>query len=737
MKTMSAVLEPTDLELLALARGGDQASYGRLVSRHQTLVVSLAYSISGDFARSQDIAQEAFVAAWQQLAALDDATKFKAWLCGIARNLGHNFVRQQTRRANQSATSSETTPDTATDAPSPSEHAVSREEASIVWRALEQLPENYREPLILFYREHHSVERVAAALDLSEDTVKQRLSRGRGMLRDQVESLIDRSLGYTTPGVLFTASVLAALPATAMQVAAGTLASAKVGAGMKASWLAVLTTSFLAIPVLNIAVSIFFGRKLLRSCRSPEQRSLFRRLWWIESVVSNGALVVIFAMSAWTSQGGLPLSIEALTLVSLALISLTVIVPTLLFFKYRAPLLAFTRDAQLPENASRRQRKMFFAPRRALIYRSKLSVGGLPLIDIRFGHSKEQPLIRGKAVGWIALGDIAHGVLFACGGLAVGGIAVGGIAIGALSTGWLAAGLVTAGGIAVGGLANGAFVAVGDLALGTGIAIGWDAASGMVAIAQHIADGGIAFAESTRSTQYAVARYWEETNPVVQTFWPSLGLRVVLPGVVNGIAALAGMTAYARHRPALTPATDESGPPGRIGRRVAFLGYFCATVAALAWSFDAAIAHTERRMAADTKAGQEVAEKAQLRYELARLYARSGKPAEALAEFLGCLDANTVRDQPAQNKAVQIYASLVELSRTYPPAKTALLERRNRAEAAVRDARHDSAGIWKVSELVRLNLYLNDQDRMRAFYHELPSSHPLHALLDSQVSSLH
>jgi DNA-directed RNA polymerase specialized sigma24 family protein len=52
---------------------------------------------------------------------------------------------------------------------SPALQAVSREEETILWRALERIPDTYREPLILFYREEKSIERVAAELELSED----------------------------------------------------------------------------------------------------------------------------------------------------------------------------------------------------------------------------------------------------------------------------------------------------------------------------------------------------------------------------------------------------------------------------------------------------------------------------------------------------------------------------------------------------------------------------------------
>jgi hypothetical protein len=95
----------------------------------------------------------------------------------------------------------------------------------LLWQALKQVPENYREPLVLFYREGQSTERVAQALDLTEDAVRQRLSRGRTLLREQLLGLIEGALKRTSPGKAFTVGVLAALPAV------GTTAKAATAAG--------------------------------------------------------------------------------------------------------------------------------------------------------------------------------------------------------------------------------------------------------------------------------------------------------------------------------------------------------------------------------------------------------------------------------------------------------------------------------------------------------------------------
>ena len=95
------------------------------------------------------------------------------------RNLGKNARRKASRPA-ESAQALDAVTTLPANEPEPTEAAVSREEESLVWQALERMPESYREPLILFYREDQSVAEVAGALKLSEDAVKQRLSRGSG-----------------------------------------------------------------------------------------------------------------------------------------------------------------------------------------------------------------------------------------------------------------------------------------------------------------------------------------------------------------------------------------------------------------------------------------------------------------------------------------------------------------------------------------------------------------------------
>ena len=68
----------TDSELVTLSLAGDRDAFGRIVTRYQTLLCSLAYSATGSLSQSEDLAQETFVTAWRQLADLREPEKLRA-----------------------------------------------------------------------------------------------------------------------------------------------------------------------------------------------------------------------------------------------------------------------------------------------------------------------------------------------------------------------------------------------------------------------------------------------------------------------------------------------------------------------------------------------------------------------------------------------------------------------------------------------------------------------------------
>jgi RNA polymerase sigma factor (sigma-70 family) len=198
---------PTDTDLVTASLSGSREAFGQIVGRYQSLVCSLAYNATGSLTQSEDVAQETFLTAWRRLRELREPAKLRPWLCQIARHRAFDALRRQKR-----VEPLEAADDAASIELSPPEQTISNEEEAILWRSVGQIPESYREPLILFYREGHSVRRVAEALDLTEDTVKQRLSRGRKLLHTEVMAFVEGTLERTTPREAFTQAVLSALP---------------------------------------------------------------------------------------------------------------------------------------------------------------------------------------------------------------------------------------------------------------------------------------------------------------------------------------------------------------------------------------------------------------------------------------------------------------------------------------------------------------------------------------------
>lgn len=293
MKTTFETELLSDVELVERSRGGDREAFGSIVERYQSLVCALTYSACGNLHASEDLAQVTFITAWCQLRNLQEPGKLKSWLCGIARNVANNSFRKDKRTPTLQAEALDSAAEISSSTPSPREQVISREEEAILWRSLGELPETYREPLVLFYRQHQSVAEVAEALELSEDAVKQRLARGRAMLTEQVTAFVEGALQQTTPGGGFTSGVLAALPALASSTK---FATAGVAAA-KGATMAKSAASVASGGMWGFLGSMFFSiRANIENTKSPREREFVKLSTWISSAVLVVGLCLIFVL---------------------------------------------------------------------------------------------------------------------------------------------------------------------------------------------------------------------------------------------------------------------------------------------------------------------------------------------------------------------------------------------------------------------------------------------------------
>jgi RNA polymerase sigma factor (sigma-70 family) len=471
--------EQSDTDLVSRSLAGDRDAFSRIVTRYQTLICSLAYSRIGHLGQSEDIAQETFITAWKHLRHLREPAKLRSWLCGIVRNRIHKSLRREGHEPAHQAESLERVQDSPAGEALPSEQAVDREEEAILWRSLERIPETYREALILFYREHQSIEAVAAELELSEDAVKQRLSRGRKLLHEEVLAFVEGALTRTNPGKAFTLAVLATIPLLSTSAKAATFgAVVKVGATAKSAAVIGLFNAIIG-PLLGFLGPWLQYRTFLAAAKTEQERKslqrFYRRLFGL-------ILVFAFLLTALAVFGGKFARVHPL-LFSSALIGLVAAYVTV---AVRMGTWANRMFRELRELQAARGES---PPLQSWEYRSKVQCLGLPLIHVRFNRSA---LHRAPVKAWIAGGDSAVGLLFAFGGIAVAPVSVGGIAIGLISWGGAAVGLFVMGGFALGGWAFGGF-AMGWQAFG-GCVLAWNAAMGGLAIARDVAVGGAAHA---------------------------------------------------------------------------------------------------------------------------------------------------------------------------------------------------------------------------------------------------
>ncbi|MEI9961648.1 MAG: sigma-70 family RNA polymerase sigma factor [Limisphaerales bacterium] len=477
-----SVAANNDAELVNGTLAGNRDAFGLIVSRYQSLICSLAYSATGSLGQSEDLAQETFIVAWKRLSHLRERDKLRAWLCGIARNRINNFLRREGREPVGEAQPLEEIPESHSPEPLPVDYAITNEEQAILWRSLERIPELYREPLILFYREHQSIEVVAQNLELSEDAVKQRLSRGRKLLQEQVLAFVEGALARTNPGKVFTLGVLAALPSLTISAKAATIgaAAAKGGASAKVAGVIGLFNAICS-PLLVIFGNYASYRMSMDEAQTDEERGR------IKSVFVN-SLYITLALSVVI---GAPLFIvlrnhkDGWWFCEFFFSQMIVI--------YFVTILAFifatlpARRRHLAQTLSRECGGNF--PPTAYEFRSRASLFGLPLVHVRIGDRFD--VMRGPVKAWIAIGSShAVGVIFASGGLAVAPISFGGIAIGILPFGAISLGMISLGAFALGAWAYGG-LALGWQAFG-GCAIAWNAATGGIAFAHEIARGGIA-----------------------------------------------------------------------------------------------------------------------------------------------------------------------------------------------------------------------------------------------------
>ncbi len=204
----STVTTPNQREadLIARIKAGERALFYELIQPYQRAVYASAYSVLGNATDAEDAAQEAFLKALTHIGQFRAEAKFSTWLIQIALNEARLRVRKDRKglyssidEGAQSEDGDYFPIDYADWREIPSETLQRKELRAALQRALEGLKPIYREVLVLRDIEHLSITETAAALDITEATVKTRLLRARLMMRDALAPGIDGSWSLGSP----------------------------------------------------------------------------------------------------------------------------------------------------------------------------------------------------------------------------------------------------------------------------------------------------------------------------------------------------------------------------------------------------------------------------------------------------------------------------------------------------------------------------------------------------------
>ncbi len=173
---------PSDRDLILRAKRGEAEAFGELVTRYQTSVFNVCYRILHEHGEAEDLAQEAFIRAYDRIHTFDIEREFGPWIRRVVANLCLNHLESQkvTTELDDERDADQTQrPEAVVEIKERSEHIRS---------ALASLPVNYRIVVELRHYQDMSYDEIAAQLNIPLSDVKSHLFRARKILAEKLHA---------------------------------------------------------------------------------------------------------------------------------------------------------------------------------------------------------------------------------------------------------------------------------------------------------------------------------------------------------------------------------------------------------------------------------------------------------------------------------------------------------------------------------------------------------------------
>ncbi|MEA4816440.1 MAG: sigma-70 family RNA polymerase sigma factor [Lachnospiraceae bacterium] len=171
-----------DYELVQETLAGDENAFAELVLRYKNLVYSIILRMVNNSWESADLAQEVFIKIYKNLAKYQPEFKFSTWIIKIATN----HVIDYRRKKKQELISLDDMIYDPPDYDTPEREYMDKEESLEINNALNSLPDMYRIPIVLYHKQGMAYQEIADAMGEPLSKVKNRIFRGRKMLKDYI-----------------------------------------------------------------------------------------------------------------------------------------------------------------------------------------------------------------------------------------------------------------------------------------------------------------------------------------------------------------------------------------------------------------------------------------------------------------------------------------------------------------------------------------------------------------------
>jgi RNA polymerase sigma-70 factor, ECF subfamily len=187
-----------DAQYVSLCKQGEPQAFEVLVRRHQKKMFNIAYRMTGNYDDASDIVQESFLSAYKAIKTFRGEAKFSTWLYGIVVNYSRNRVRQTSGKAYREPVSidqdrtygDDVRPiDPASGDMPVIDRLIQKETQEKVQQCIDGLDKDHREVLVLRDIQGFSYEEITLMLGLPDGTVKSRLSRARGAIKESFKKV--------------------------------------------------------------------------------------------------------------------------------------------------------------------------------------------------------------------------------------------------------------------------------------------------------------------------------------------------------------------------------------------------------------------------------------------------------------------------------------------------------------------------------------------------------------------